>query len=317
MSSELARPPIAGVDTAELLIEGPWQHRFVAANGARFHVAEAGQGQLVMLLHGFPQFWWAWRQQLASLAAAGYRAVAMDLRGYGASDKPPRGYDTSTLVADVAGVIRALGEPHAAVVGHDWGGWIAWSMPSMAPAVTRGVAAVSMPHPLQLRAAMADRRQRPGFGRVLAFQLPIRPERWLIRDGVGSILREWGGPGYPQEQVAAVYQRAMRVPFVAHTSLEYYRWALRSVPRRDGRRFVAAIDRPIRVPVLQLHGEADRFVLPRTARGSGRWVRGSVDWRCIPAAGHFLPEEAADQVDAALLEWLPTLPTSPYLAARR
>ena len=96
-------------DAAEILVEGPWRHRFVAANGGRFHVAEAGSGPLVLLLHGFPEFWWAWRHQLPVLAAAGYHAVAMDLRGYGASDKPPRGYDTPTLTADVAGVVRALG----------------------------------------------------------------------------------------------------------------------------------------------------------------------------------------------------------------
>ena len=308
MSSDVAKPAIADVDTADLLIEGPWQHRFVAANGARFHVAEAGAGPLVLLLHGFPQFWWAWRHQLGTLAAAGYRAVAMDLRGYGASDKPPRGYDTGNLVADVAGVIRALGEPNAVVVGHDWGGWIAWSMPSMAPAVTRAIGIVSMAHPLQLRASITDPGQRSAVAQVLAFQLPIRPERWLVRGGVSSVLRSWGGPGYPDPEAALLYQQAMRVPFVAHTSLEYYRWAVRSLPRRDGRRFAAALDRQIQVPVLQLHGQADRFVLPSTAQDSGRWVAGPLTWRALPGAGHFLPDEAPQPVDAALLDWLAGLP---------
>jgi pimeloyl-ACP methyl ester carboxylesterase len=308
VSSDVARPPIADVDTADLLIEGPWQHRLVAANGARFHVAEAGEGPLVLLLHGFPQFWWAWRRQLVTLAGAGYRAVAMDLRGYGGSDKPPRGYDTLTLATDVAGVVRSLGESQAVVVGHDWGGWIAWSMPSLAPGVTRAVASLSMPHPLQLRAGMADHRQRSAAARLLAFQLPIRPERWLVRDGVGQVLRAWGGPGYPSAEVEATYQRAMRVPFVAHTSLEYYRWAFRSVPRRDGRRFAAAVDRPVTVPVLQLHGEADRFVLPGTAQLSARWAAGPYTWCAVPGAGHFLPDERPDAVDAALLPWLAGLP---------
>jgi pimeloyl-ACP methyl ester carboxylesterase len=308
VSPDVARPPIADVDTADLMIEGPWQHRLVAANGARFHVAEAGEGPLVLLLHGFPQFWWAWRHQLVSLAAAGYRVAAMDLRGYGGSDKPPRGYDTMTLAADVAGVVKGLGESEAVIVGHDWGGWIAWSMPSLAPAVTRAVASLSMAHPLQLRAGMTDRRQRAAASRVLAFQLPMRPERWLVGDGVGQVLRSWGGPGYPTAEVAATYQQAMRVPFVAHTSLEYYRWAFRSVPRRDGRRFVAAVERPVTVPVLQLHGGADRFVLPRTAQGSARWAAGPYTWRTVPGAGHFLPDECPAEVDAALLAWLPTLP---------
>ena len=97
------------LDASMALIEGPWEHRFVAANGARFHVAEQGEGPVVLLLHGFPQFWWAWRHQMQALADAGYRACAMDLRGYGASDKPPRGYDTRTSATDVASVLRSLG----------------------------------------------------------------------------------------------------------------------------------------------------------------------------------------------------------------
>src|SRR5258705_12123731 len=110
--------------------EKDWTHAQVDVGEVRLHVVEAGKkgGPLVVLLHGFPEFWWAWRHQLPALAGAGYRAVAMDLRGYGASDKPPRGYDTGTLSADVAGVVRALGQNRAVIVGHDWGGWLAWSM---------------------------------------------------------------------------------------------------------------------------------------------------------------------------------------------
>src|SRR3954451_1131617 len=141
---------MGGTATEAVELAGPWQHRHVAANGARFHVAETGpaHGRLVLMLHGFPELWWSWRHQLPALAEAGYRAVALDLRGYGASDKPPRGYDTITLAADVAGVIRALGETGATIVGHDWGGWLAWSMPGLAPRETTAVAALSMAHPL-------------------------------------------------------------------------------------------------------------------------------------------------------------------------
>ena len=100
-------------------VAGPWTHHEVSANGIRLHIAELGTGPLVLLLHGFPEFWWSWRHQLVGLAGAGLRAVAVDLRGYGDSDKPPRGYDGWTLAGDVAGLIRALGERSAAVVGHD------------------------------------------------------------------------------------------------------------------------------------------------------------------------------------------------------
>jgi pimeloyl-ACP methyl ester carboxylesterase len=316
-SAEPATVPLRAlsVDAADTLIEGPWRHRFVAANGARFHVAEAGTGPLVILLHGFPQFWWAWRHQLPALAEAGYRAVALDLRGYGASDKPPRGYDTITLAADVAGVIRALGETSAVIVGHDWGGWLAWSMPGLAPRETTAVAALSMAHPLTLRTALTrDPSQRRAWRPVLEFQLPMRPERQLTRgDRAIGLLEQWAAPSppgsFPDLEALEVYTRAMRVPFVAHSAMEYYRWALRSVPRRDGRRFAAAVRAPITVPLLQLHGELDAFVLTETAMASHQRVRGPLSYELIPDAGHFLPEEAPEQVTGALLTWLAALPS--------
>lgn len=113
-------------------------HRDVAANGARFHIAELGEGPLVLLLHGFPQFWWTWRHQLTALADAGFRAVAMDLRGVGGSDRTPRGYDPANLALDVTGVIRSLGEPDAALVGHDLGGYLAWTAAVMRPSWCAG-----------------------------------------------------------------------------------------------------------------------------------------------------------------------------------
>ncbi len=295
-------------DTSDVLVDGPWRHRFVAANGARFHVAEAGHGPLVLLLHGFPEFWWAWRHQIPALADAGYRVAAMDLRGYGASDKPPRGYDTPTLVADVAGVVRGLGEARATVVGHDWGAWLAWSMPALAPRVTRAVAVLSMGHPLQMRTAFPGGGGRQALTRLASFQAPLLPERTLRSGaGVDQVLREWSGPGFPDELTLRRYRLAMQMPFVAHTSMEYYRWVVRSRWRRDGRRFAAAVRAPICVPVLQVHGSADPWVTPRAAAGSARWVRASMRYELVEGAGHFLPEEAPQRVNAALLGWLATV----------
>ncbi len=113
-------------DLTPVYADGPWTHRDVSANGARFHVVELGDGPLALFLHGFPQFWWTWREQLTAFADAGYRAVAMDLRGIGGSDKPPRGYDPLTATMDVTGVIRALGESNAVLVGHGLGAGLAW-----------------------------------------------------------------------------------------------------------------------------------------------------------------------------------------------
>ena len=243
--SAVSRPHRTGqtramtVDATHVLHDGPWRHRFVSANGARFHVAEVGDGPLVLLLHGFPQMWWAWRHQLTALADAGYRAAAMDLRGYGASDKPPRGDDTITLAADAAAVIRSLGAPSARVVGHDWGGWIAWSMPALEPGVTDAIAALGMPHPLRLRSTVArSAAQLNALRNVLGYQRPIIPERRLARDPrqVATLLRSGGDPAWPGtgpegQQIVQRYAEAMAVPFVAHSAMEYFRWVVRSQVR--------------------------------------------------------------------------------------
>src|SRR2546425_5278806 len=123
------------------------EHRTVEANGIRLHIAEEGEGPLVVLLHGFPECWYSWRHQFAPLAAAGYHVVAPDQRGYARSDRPePVGaYTILHLVGDVIGLIHALGEEQAVVVGHDWGAPVAWHTALLRPDVVRGVAGLSVP----------------------------------------------------------------------------------------------------------------------------------------------------------------------------
>jgi len=296
-------------DASSVLIEGPWEHRFVSANGARFHVAELGEGPLVVLLHGFPQFWWAWRRQLTALSDAGYRVAAIDLRGYGASDKPPRGYDTFTLAADVASIVRSLGEGSATIVGHGWGGWIAWSMPTMQPAVTSAVATLGMPHPLVLRhASVSNLAQIRANAYLAGLQRPFVPEHQMGKSPayVEHLLSAWSAPrgGWPSRDVAKRYADAMALPFVAHSAAEYYRWVVRSQWRLDGRRFAQRLDSLITVPVIALHGDQDRAVIPALAARSSAYCRGPFENHLIAGAGHFLPEEAPDAVNTHLLRWL-------------
>jgi pimeloyl-ACP methyl ester carboxylesterase len=290
-------------------VNGPWSHRSVSANGTRFHVAESGDGPLVLMLHGFPEFWWTWRGQLASLSRAGFRAVAADLRGYGGSDKPPRGYDLVTAASDAAGLVRALGEANAVVVGHDWGGLVAWTMGAYYPKVVRRLAIVSAPHPLRMSSALLTdpfgQGKRSGY--ALRFQLPASPERQLVRDNgakVSRMLSDWSGPGWPDDEADRRYREAMRIPGVAHSALEYHRWIVRSRLRPDGLRYVRRMRAPIQAPTLHLHGALDECVLPRTARGAGRYVDGPYRWRLIDGAGHFPHEELPDRFNAELRGWL-------------
>jgi pimeloyl-ACP methyl ester carboxylesterase len=295
-------------DLSPVYVDGPWTHREVPANGARFHIVEQGDGPLVLFLHGFPQFWWTWRAQLGAFAAAGFRAVAMDLRGYGGSDKTPRGYDPVNLAMDVTGVIRALGEANAAVVGHDWGATLGWTAATMRPKTVRRLVVVGAAHPRRQRSALlTDPAQMAASKHVFAAQRPLNAEKALVRDGgaaVGRMLRDWSGPNWPAADVARRYEQAIRIPGVAHCSLEYYRWLIRSTLRPDGIQYHQRMRTPTEVPTLHLHGALDRSVLTATARGSGRHVNAPYRWRLLDGVGHFPQEESPELFSAEVLGWL-------------
>ncbi|MCW2666857.1 MAG: alpha/beta hydrolase fold protein [Frankiales bacterium] len=295
-------------DEQVVLVEGPWTHHEVTAGGLRIHVAEHGpaDGPLVLLLHGFPEFWWSWRHQLVALGDAGYRVVAPDLRGYGATDKPPRGYDAYTLAGDVAGLVRALGARDAALVGHDWGGYLAWTVATLHPRLVRSLAVLGMPHPLRLAQALRrDAGQLRASSYIGFFQLPKLPERRLQSgELVSTLLHRWGGPGFPDAETERRCREAMRVPAAAHCSLEYYRWSVRSLTRPSGWRFLQLLDQGVQAPVLHLHGALDGCLRPETVHGSGAWARGAYSLEVLDGLGHFLHQEAPDEISARLLEHL-------------
>ena len=294
------------VDGSAVLVEGPWRHRDVTASGLRFHVAETGTpgSPLVLLLHGFPEFWWSWRHQLVALGDAGFHVVAPDLRGYGDTDKPPRGYDAFTLAGDVAALVRALGAHDAYLVGHDWGGMLAWTTATLHPHVVRQLAVVSMPHPLRMAQALrGDGHQRRLSTYMALFQVPKLPERRL-REGdlVGRLLHRWGGPGFPDAETEERCTEAMMIPAAAHCALEYYRWAFRSRLRPSGRRLTRLLREGVTVPVLQVHGADDGCVLATTAHGSGAFAHGGYALHVLDGLGHFPHQEDPATVTALLLD---------------
>lgn len=299
-------------DDSVVLVNGPWTHRTIRANGIALHVVEAGEGPLVLLLHGMPMFWWTWNRQLTDLADAGYRAVAVDLRGYGASDKTPRGYDATTMASDIAQLVTALGARDAVIVGTDVGGLLAWTIAAHHPQVVRRIAVLGAAHPLRLRSAIlsAHGAQRHASSYALTtFQVPRYGERLLSRDGVfiRQLFDSWSGPrwrGTPN-YVSAVrrYAEAIRIHPTAHCSLEFFRWAVRSLPRPDGRAYAASMRQPITRPVLQLHGDFDGCVLPATAQGSSRHVSADYEWQLLIGVGHFPQHEVPERVSDELIRW--------------
>jgi pimeloyl-ACP methyl ester carboxylesterase len=299
------------VDESCVLLDGPWSHRFVSANGARFHLAEIGSGPLVLALHGFPEFWGAWQHQLADLAGAGLRAVAVDIRGYGATDKPPRGYDAYTLAADITALIRALGERNATVVGTGFGGLLAWTTAALHPRFVRRLVVLAAPHPLRLRSALvADPRGQLVASRpAMRFQLP-RYEHVLTRDDaaiIGRYLHDWAGPPWTHTADFAEYvarcRTAMRIPQAAFCALEAFRWGFRSMFRLHGHRYRRQMRVPIVAPTLQLHGALDPVMLPGTALGSGRYVIAPYEWRLLNGVGHFPHREAPGLITSEIIRW--------------
>ncbi|MDP9181559.1 MAG: alpha/beta hydrolase, partial [Actinomycetota bacterium] len=279
------------VEDSVVLVEGPWRHRDVTASGLRFHVAEHGpsDGPLVLLLHGFPEFWWAWRHQLVALGDAGYHAVAPDLRGYGGTDKPPRGYDAYTLSADVAGLIRALGAQDAYVVGHDWGGVLAWATATLHPRVVNRLGIASIPHPLRFNEALLGNPTQLRMSSYIGyFQTPRAPENRLQQgDLVAELLDRWGGPGFPDTETESRCREAMAIPAAAHCALEYYRWAFRSRLRPSGMRYLRLMAAGVQGPVLQVHGAVDGCILPESAHGSGAYAHHGYQLHVLDGIGHF------------------------------
>jgi pimeloyl-ACP methyl ester carboxylesterase len=307
-------------DPSVTRIDGPWRHRDVHANGIRFHVVEAAPAEhdaaipltarpLVIMLHGFASFWWSWRHQLRGLR--GVRAVAVDLRGYGGSDKPPRGYDGWTLAGDTAGLIRALGHSSATLVGHADGGLVCWATSVLHPRLVRAIAVVSSPHPAALRASALTRRDqsRALLPSLLRYQVPMWPERALTRQNayqIEHLVRSRAGAKWQLSEdfseTIGHLRQAIQIPSAAHSALEYQRWAVRSQLRDEGRRFMRSMRRPATVPLLHIRGDADCYVLADPVERSrhyaphGRYVT-------ISEAGHFGHEESPAEVNSQLMEF--------------
>lgn len=266
---------------------------------------------LVLLIHGLSGIWWTMRAPMLALSDAGFHAVAVDLRGHGDSDKPPRGYDAWTLASDITNLVRALGHSSAVIVGQGEGGFVAWTAAYRRPRAVRGLVVVGSPHPLATRhAALRDSAQRRALvPRLLADQAPRLPERRLTRDGavaVEDMLRSRSGSDWPDtedfREAADLLRHAMLIPKVAHLTLESRRWMVRSQFRPDGRDFRRTVAGVLDQPVLGISGAEDRFILPETVAASAPWAR---DFRTalVPGAGHYPAMEAPAETSRLIVDF--------------
>ena len=274
----------------------------------RLAVAEAGDpaGEPVVLLHGFPELSHSWRHQLPALAEAGYHAVAPDLRGFGGSDRPPavEDYAARALVGDVAGLIRALGHESAHVVGHDWGGSLAWGLAGSLPAMVRTLTILNAPQgPVSARLRREDRTQQAKSWYMLLFQFPGVAEAWLADDDFANLRRfvfDTAAPGTFPPEDREVLVDALRRDGALTAALNYYRanmppssW-LRDPPEPP----------EITVPTMIIWGEADAYMDSLLLERSAATVTGPLRVERLPGVSHWVQQEVPDRVNALLLDFL-------------
>ncbi|WP_437322207.1 alpha/beta fold hydrolase [Sorangium sp. So ce394] len=288
-----------------ILDESKLSHRFTERSGVRLHYVEAGEGPLVVLLHGFPELWYSWRHQIPALVEAGYRVIAPDMRGYNLSDKP-RGvgaYAIDELTADVAALIEASGaERAAAVVGHDWGGGVAWTFAMRYPALLERLVILNCPHPQKLLAGFRTARQLRKSWYMFFFQLPRVPELIAQRSGYAllrtALKNDPQRPGALSDDDLARYVASWSQPGALTATINYYRAMFRPGSLRG-------LSKPTRVdvPVLVIWGEHDRYLGAELAAPDPELVPNARLAR-IPDASHGVLYDRPERVNQLLLEFL-------------
>lgn len=285
-------------DELEQLVD----HRLVRREGVRLHYAAAGEGPPVLLLHGFPDFWYSWRKQIPALARAGFRAIAPDLRGYNLSDKPSGvgAYRIQELADDVVAIAEDAGGA-VSLVGHDWGGIISWLVAAQRPDLVERVAILNAPHIDNYARALLNPRQLLKSWYVFFFQIPWLPETVMRAVGAGPAKGLFGkAAARPEMKISEAtrrYEEAFGSAQSWHAPINYYRAALRSWRPWPVRR-----EREVTQPVLVVWGLNDRALEPALA-DPGPWAPNAVVHR-LEDAGHWVHIEQAARVNSLLLEFL-------------
>ena len=270
---------------------------FVHSRGVRLRVDVQGPrtAPLILFIHGFGGGAFDWHPLMQQLAGEHFRLAAVDLRGYGRSDKTPRGYDLTTAASDMAGVIRGLGHTTATVVGHGYGGMVAWTLVAHTPERVRSFVTLSSINPLlRFRGILAQPFSQPNFARrVLSAQLPRLPERKLLADNAAAaekIFRAGVAPGFRDTDAyftnAALRREAMQVDKVAHLSCEYLRWPFRSRFRPEGMRFERTFPATTPVPLLAIDGSMDPIFDEALAAKSAQRAE-AVERKLLFGVGHY------------------------------
>jgi pimeloyl-ACP methyl ester carboxylesterase len=273
-------------------IESKVTHGYADSNGVKIHYASLGKGPLIVMIHGFPDYWYTWRDQMEALSDH-YQCVAMDQRGYNLSDKPTgaENYDMRLLVGDVIAVIKSQGQQSAIIVGHDWGGAVAWQLAINVPEVVDRLIILNLPHPRGLSRELAhnpDQARNSEYARNF-----MKPE------AMGLLT--------PEKLAAWVQDPAVRAKYVEafkHSDLEamlnYYK---RNYPREPYKDDTSPVVK-VKAPVLMIHGLKDMYLLPGALNGTWDWVEKDFTLVTVPAAAHFVQHDASNLVSRTIRLWL-------------
>ena len=277
------------------------QHRDIQLRDVRLHCVEAGSGPLVLLLHGFPEFWYTWRHLIPALAAAGFRVVAPDMRGVNTSSKPHgvAAYAIDVLVKDIDDLIAALGAERAHVVGHDWGSGIAWSFAMQHPEHLQRLAILNGPHPQRLLSGLRKPSQLLKSWYMFFFQLPLLPELVMRRNGFAMLLSGMRNdptrPGAYSEDDIARYREALARPGALTAFINYYRGMRKVRPRMSWE--------TIRADTLIIWGERDKYLGRDLAVPDARLVTNArVEY--LPDGTHWVHHDEPERVAELLIAFL-------------
>lgn len=290
------------------VLEGTWQHEYIVSNGVKLHYVTQGEGPLMLMLHGFPEFWYSWRHQIPEFAKE-YKVVALDMRGYNKSDKPQEqsAYAIPELVADVEGVIQGLGYDRCVLVGHDWGGAIAWCFAYAHPEMLERLIVLNIPHPAKFTEGLRTPQQLLRSWYIFAFQLPLLPELVLQAsdyDIVGRLFTEMAinQRAFTSADIDAYKDAAARRGALT-AMLNYYRNILTGLLEQTWG--------ILSVPTLMIWGEEDKFLGKELTYGTQTYVR-DFQVRYIPNCSHWVQQEQPELVNQYMREFLAaTSPLNP------
>ena len=269
--------------------------------GVKIHYATLGKGPLVVMVHGFPDFWYSWRHAMTALSDT-YQVVAIDQRGYNLSDKPTgvESYALRLLVADVAAVIRDVGRERATIVGHDWGGMVAWQFAMSLPAMTERLVVLNLPHPSGLLRELRSNPEQIAnseYARTFQRGSPADAAVFFGRPMTAETLSGWVTDPSARKRYIEAFQRS---DFEA--MLNYYK---ANYPKGSGADAPPVPELPkVKAPVLMFHGLGDRALHRNGLAGTWDWVEQDLTLVTIPGAGHFVQQDAAELVTSTMKWWL-------------